>query len=78
MRSSEIRGNEELLLALADRLCDSGPVGIRGLAMTSQLLSEHSSPLHSERSDRPLCAVLLQALVELDRGVRTATTSEDW
>jgi len=75
LRRSEIRRNEDLVLALADRVRDGGPLGVRGLAMTSRLLGDRASPLYSDGSDRSLSAAVFAAMVELDRGFRTAGTS---
>jgi hypothetical protein len=73
IRRAEIRKNRELLLALAERVDDGDPVGVRGLAMASQLLDDPRSPLFSERAPRPLSVAAFEALVELDRGLRVAS-----
>jgi hypothetical protein len=74
LRRAEIRRNRGLLLALAERMDDGDPVGVRGLAMASQLLDDPRSPLFSERAHRPLSVAAFEALVELDRGLRIAST----
>lgn len=68
-----VRANQELLLALADRVRDGGVVGVRGLAMVSWLLEDRGSPLYASGSGRPLAVTALEALVELDRGLRTTS-----
>lgn len=73
LRGEQVRRNGELLLALADRVGDGEPVGVRGLAMTNLLLYDRRGPLFSERA-RPLSVAAFEALVELDRGLRVAST----
>jgi hypothetical protein len=75
LRRQEIRKNDELLLALADRLRDGEPLGVRGLAMTADLVKNRCSPLYSKHPERPLAPTAFEALVALDRGLRTASTS---
>jgi hypothetical protein len=45
IRRAEVRANRELLLELAERLRAGGPLGVEGLAITSLLLGDGSSPL---------------------------------
>jgi hypothetical protein len=73
LRRAEIKRNGPLLLALAERLRDGGPLGVRGLAMAAGLVERRSSPLYRECSERPLSVVAFEALVELDRGLLTAS-----
>jgi hypothetical protein len=74
LQRATICDNQELLLALADRVRDGGVVGVRGLAMVSELLEERSGPLYAADPERPLAVTALEALVELDRGLRTTST----
>jgi hypothetical protein len=74
LQRATIRDNQELLLALADRVRDGGVVGVRGLAMVSELLEDRSGPLYAADTERPLAVTALEALVELDRGLRTTST----
>jgi hypothetical protein len=71
LQCATIRDNQELLLALADRVRDGGVVGVRGLAIVSELLGDRCSPLYAAAPERPLAVRALEALVELDRGFRT-------
>jgi hypothetical protein len=71
LRLPDIEENEELVLALADRLRDGQPLGVEGLAMTSRLVHDRSSPLH--RAGRgSLPTALIEALAALERGQWTA------
>jgi hypothetical protein len=64
--SAEIKANQKLLLALADRLRDDEPLGMQGLAMTSLLVGDSSSPLYRRRA-RPLNAAAFEAHTALER-----------
>jgi hypothetical protein len=75
LRHREIRENEELLIALADRIRDSEPVGVQGLAITARLISDRSSPLYRSEVTGSLLATVLEALEALERGHRTAGTT---
>lgn len=71
LRLPEIQENEELVLALAERLRGAEPLGVEGLAMTSRLVHDRSSPLH--RAGRgSLPTALSEALAALERGQWTA------
>jgi hypothetical protein len=72
LRLREIQENEELLLALADRLRDGEPLGVEGLATTARLVNDHSSPLHRAGQGGSLPAALSDALAALERGQWTA------
>jgi hypothetical protein len=72
LRLREIEDNEELLLALADRLRGGEPLGIQGLAMTARLVTDHSSPLYRSGAGGSLPAAVSEALASLERGHRTA------
>jgi hypothetical protein len=75
MRLREVQENEDLLLALADRLHDGEPLGVQGLAMTSRLISDRFSPLYRSGS---LTEAALEALAALERGHRTAAGPARW
>jgi hypothetical protein len=70
LRCPEIRENEELLLAIADRLRSGDPLGVEGLAMTARLVNDRSSPMY--RWGALLPDALSMALIALERGHRTA------
>jgi hypothetical protein len=74
LRRPEIQENEELLLALADRLRDGEPVGVQGLAMTARLVADRSSPLYRGVGGS-LTANASEALAALERGHRTAANA---
>jgi hypothetical protein len=76
MRRSEIQGNRDLLLELAERIDNRGPVGAPGLALTSALLHERSSPLYYTESRDSLTDAVLQALAALGRGYMTVSARE--
>jgi hypothetical protein len=76
IRRSETRVNRELLLELAQRLHTSGPLGVEGLAMTALLIYDAPSPLYHEDADRPLRVSAFEALIALERGHRTASTTD--
>jgi hypothetical protein len=67
VRRRELRTSRALVADLVDRLSDGGDVSVRGLAMTSQLLRDRHSPLHSASAGRSLRATLMSVLVALDR-----------
>lgn len=69
IRRREIQANREPLLELAERLCDD-PVDVQGLAMTSLLVGDGSSPLYWEQARRPLRVAAYEALTALERGHR--------
>jgi hypothetical protein len=72
LRRPDIQATEDLMLALSARLGGGEPVGVAGLAMTSRLVSDRSSPLYRSQGANSLPASLLEALQALDRGHRTA------
>jgi hypothetical protein len=76
LRRSQIQENDELLLALADRLRDGEPLGVQGLAMTSRLVNDHSGALYRSGPSGSLPATVLEALTALERGHRTAGPTE--
>jgi hypothetical protein len=71
LRRLEIRQNDELLVALANRLRDGEPLGVQGLAMTARLIGDRSGPLYHTDATRSLRLTAHDALVALDRGQRT-------
>jgi hypothetical protein len=73
LRRAEIRENEDLLLALADRLHSGEPLGVKGLAMTARLVNDRSSPMY--RAGASLSDALSEALSALEHGHRTAATT---
>ena len=76
IRRSEIRANRELLLELAERLRTARPLGVEGLAMTSLLIDDAPSPLYHDDASRSLTVTAFEALVALERGHRTASTTD--
>jgi len=72
LRRPEIRDNEGVLLALADRLHDGEPLGAQGLAMTARLVDDRSSPLYRSGPAGSLPAAVSDALAALGRGHWTA------
>lgn len=76
LRRLEIQENDQLLLTLADRLRHGAPLGIQGLAMTARLVHDRSSPLYRSGASGSLTRTLLEALAALERGHRTAATTD--
>jgi hypothetical protein len=76
IRRTEIRANRELLLELGECLRASRPLGVEGLAMTSLLIDDAPSPLYHEDASRSLTVTAFEALVALERGHRTASTTD--
>lgn len=72
LRCAEIQENDELLLALADRLREGEPLGVQGLAMTARLINDRSGPLYRSGARGSLPAAVLKAFIALERGYRTA------
>lgn len=75
LQRPEIQENQQLLLALADRLRDGEPLGVQGLAMTVCLVHHRSSPLYRTGASGALPATVADALAALERGHRTASTT---
>ena len=63
-----IRENQELLLALAERLSTREPVGVEGLATASLLITDPSSPLYHDDASRSLAVTAYDALARLAHG----------
>ena len=76
LRRAEIQDNDELLLALAERLRDGEPLGVQGLARTARLVSRRSGALHRSGRSGSLATEASKALAALERGHRTAGSTE--
>jgi hypothetical protein len=76
IQRAAVRAKGELLLEIAARLVSCEPVGVRGLAIASQLIADRRSPLYREDAARPLTVTAFEALVALDRGLRTISASD--
>ena len=76
MQRAAVRASGGLLLEIAERLLSCEPVGVRGVAMASQLIEDRRSPLYRDDAARPLTVTAFEALVELDRGLRTISASD--
>jgi hypothetical protein len=76
IRRAAVRANSELLLEIAERLHSCDPVGVRGLAIASQLIEDRRGPLYRDNADRPLTVTAFEALAALDRGLRTSSASD--
>ena len=76
LRRAEIQDNEELLLALAERLRDGEPLGVQGLARTARLVSRHSGALYRSGMSGSLATGASKALAALERGHLTAGGTE--
>ena len=62
---AQVKENRELLLELAARLRAAGYLGVQGLAMTSLLVRDGVSPLHSKAARSSLRASVNDALLAL-------------
>jgi hypothetical protein len=76
LRRAEIQENEELLLALAERLHDGEPLGVQGLARAARLVNDHSSALYRSGGSGSLTHEASKALAALERGHLTAGSAE--
>jgi hypothetical protein len=76
IRRSAVRANGGLLQEIAERVLSCEPVGVRGLAIASQLIQDRQSPLYRHDAARPLAVTAFEALVALDRGLRTISASD--
>ena len=76
IQRSAVRANGALLLEIAERLLSREPVGVRGLAIAAQLVEDRRSPLYRDNAARPLTVTAFEALVALDRGLRTMSASD--
>ena len=76
IQRSAVRGSGGLLLEIAERLLSREPVGVRGVAIASQLIEDRRGPLYRADAARPLTVTAFEALVALDRGLRTISASD--
>lgn len=76
IQRAAVRASSGLLLEIAERLLSREPVGIRGLAIASQLIEDRRGPLYRDNAARPLTVTAFEALVALDRGLRTISSSD--
>jgi hypothetical protein len=76
IQHAAVRASGGLLLEIAERLLSCEPVGVRGVAIASQLIEDRRGPLYRDDAARPLTVTALEALVELDRGLRTISASD--
>jgi hypothetical protein len=76
LRRAEIQENEELLLALAERLRGGEPVGVQGLARTARLVDPRSGALYRSGRSGSLATAASKALAALERGHLTAGSAE--
>jgi hypothetical protein len=67
IRRSEVHANTDLLLELADRVTATA-VSTEGLARTSLLIADGSSPMYRGYGGRALRVAAFEALVALERG----------
>jgi hypothetical protein len=72
LRRAEIQDNDELLLALAERLHNGEPLGVRGLARTARLVSRRSGALYRSGRSGSLATEASKALAALEHGHQTA------
>jgi hypothetical protein len=76
IQRSAVRTSGGLLLEIAERLLSLDPVGVRGVAIASQLIEDRRGPLYRDDAARPLTVTAFEALVALDRGLRTISASD--
>lgn len=67
IRRSEVQANKDLLLELAEQVTGT-TVSTEGLARTSMLIAESSSPMYRGSAGPPLRVAAFEALVALERG----------
>jgi hypothetical protein len=67
LRRAEVRACQPLLIDLAERLREDGPLDPQGLAMTSLLVNDGASPLYREATSLSLTGAAISALVALER-----------
>ena len=72
LRRGEVLESEKVLRALAERVGEGEPVGVRGLALAALLVKERRSPLYRNDSARPLKVAALNALTSLEDGLLTS------
>jgi hypothetical protein len=76
IQRSAVRASGGILLEIAERLLSCEPVGVRGVALASQLIEDRRGPLYRDDPARPLTVTAFEALVELDRGLRTISAPD--
>lgn len=76
IQRSAVRASGGLLLEIAERLVSCEPIGVRGVAIASQLIEDRRGPLYRDEAARPLTVTAFEALVALDRGLRTISSSD--
>ena len=76
IRRAAVRASDGLLLEITERLVSCEPVGVRGVAIASQLLEDRRGPLYRDDAARPLTVTAFEALVALDSGLRTISASD--
>jgi len=76
IQRSAVRASGGLLLEIAERLLSGEPVGVRGVAIASLLVEDRRGPLYRDDAARPLTVTAFEALVALDRGLRTVSVSD--
>jgi hypothetical protein len=67
LRRAEVRACQPLLIDLAEHLREAGPLDVQGLAMTTLLVSDGSSPLYREATSLSLTGAAISALGALER-----------
>jgi hypothetical protein len=76
IQRAAVRASGGLLLEIAERLVSCEPLGVRGVAIASQLIEDRRGPLYRDDAARPLTVTAFEALVALDRGLRTISASD--
>ena len=76
IRRSAVRASGGLLLEIAERLLSGEPVGVRGVAIASQLIEDRRGTLYRDDAARPLTVTAFEALVALDSGLRTISAPD--
>ena len=76
IQRAAVRASSALLLEIAERLLSCEPVGVRGVAIASQLIEDRRGPLYRDKAACPLTVTAFEALVELDRGLQTISASD--
>jgi hypothetical protein len=74
IRRAAVGACSGLLLEIAERLGSCEPVGVRGLAIASQLVVDRRGPLYRDDVEHPLTVTAFEALLALDRGLLTRST----
>jgi hypothetical protein len=77
IRRSEVSANVDLLLELADRVTAT-PVSAEGLARTSVLVADGSSPMYRGGARSPLRIAAFEALVALEHGPPATPDTAAW